>query len=325
MDEHGGNLDLAVRLYGGTYEDWIDLSTGINPYPYPFGNIPERAWSCLPTAHEIGNLERIAGIAYGVSDLLTVAISGAQTAIQMIPLLRSQGLVRVLSPTYSEHATAFKNSGWKVENVSTLEELNGADVGVVVNPNNPDGRHHQPLELLNISSSIGILLVDESFCDLYPELSVAPLITDQSESIIVLRSFGKFYGLAGLRLGFALSGKNNIDNLRQLAGPWPVSGPAISVASIALADREWRTKTLKRINYESAKLDQLANQSGLKLVGGTLLFRTYKTDRMNEIKKQLIQQRIWARFFQDYPDWIRLGLPAKPEHWHRVRRALVEK
>ncbi len=322
MPEHGGNLDLAMHRYGGSRDDWIDLSTGINPHPYPLPAIPEKSWSCLPTCHEIDNLEKIASQAYGTFGCI-VAISGTQSAIQLVPHLRKPELVKILSPTYTEHAVAFKMAGWRVQLVSELEQLVNADIAVVVNPNNPDGRLYQPSELLDLSSRVDLLVVDESFCDLAPELSIAPLITRESRSLLVERSFGKFFGLAGLRLGFVATGELLADELKQLAGPWPVSGPAIAVATTALADQDWRKKTLLRLKQDSARLDQLASQCSLQLVGGTQLFRTYATSNVERLKEQLVQHRIWPRCFPDHPDWIRLGLPSTIEHWNRLERALA--
>ncbi|MYB35205.1 MAG: threonine-phosphate decarboxylase [Gammaproteobacteria bacterium] len=322
MSDHGGNLDLAIRLYGGSHDDWIDLSTGINPHPYPLPGIPEKSWSCLPTREEIDNLEKTASRAYCTSGC-TIAISGAQSAIQIVPRLRKPGVVNILSPTYAEHTAAFKMAGWQVQQVSEFEKLADSDVAVVVNPNNPDGRGYQPNELLELSSHVGLLVVDESFCDLAPELSVASLITRESKSLLVERSFGKFYGLAGLRLGFVIAGELDADSLRRLAGPWPVSGPSIAVATTALADCGWRKNALQRLRHDSGQLDRLANQCGLRLVGGTHLFRTYVTGDVEMLKERLVQHRIWTRWFADYPDWIRLGLPSKTEHWDRLERALT--
>ncbi len=322
MPDHGGNLDQAIRLHGGFRDDWIDLSTGINPHPYPLPTLLEKTWSCLPTRDEINNLERIASQAYCTAGC-TIAIAGAQSAIQLIPRLRKSGLVKILSPTYAEHAAAFKISGWQVQHVSEFEKLVDSDVAVVVNPNNPDGRQFQPSELLELSSHVSLLVVDESFCDLVPDMSVAPLITRESGSLLVERSFGKFYGLAGLRLGFVVAGEPDADRLRQLTGPWPVSGPAIAIAATALADRDWRKKTLQRLRQDSARLDQLASQYGLRLVGGTHLFRTYAYSDVEILKERLVQYRIWPRCFTDYPNWIRLGLPSGTEHWDRLKRAFI--
>ncbi len=322
MPDHGGNLDLAMRLYGGCHDDWIDLSTGINPHPYPLPVIPEKSWSCLPTRNDMDSLEKAACQAYGTRGCV-IAISGAQSAIQLVPRLRKPGLVNILSPTYAEHATAFMTAGWRVQQVSDFGKLADCDVAVVVNPNNPDGRQHQPDELLELSCRVDLLVIDESFCDPAPELSLAPLITRESQSLLVERSFGKFYGLAGLRLGFVVAGELDTDSLRRLAGPWPVSGPAIAVATTALVDRDWRNKALQRLKHDSARLDRLANQHDIRLVGGTPLFRTYATRDVETLKERLVQHRIWPRCFSDYPNWIRLGLPSGMEHWDRLEAALT--
>ena len=229
MRDHGGNLHPAKQVYGG--KNWIDLSTGINRVPYPVPQLSAAAFTDLPGRDAIDLWTRAAGAAYRSSAPL-LALAGAQAAIQLVPHLRPKGLARIVSPTYNEHGVTLRACGWQVEEVATLEDLAGADIGIVVNPNNPDGRHWRQAELLGMIGQVGLLVVDESFADPVPEESLAS--EAGREGLLVLRSFGKFFGLAGLRLGFALGWRADIDRMAALSGPWPVSGPAIEVACKAL-------------------------------------------------------------------------------------------
>jgi cobalamin biosynthetic protein CobC len=172
MREHGGNLDFAQRRFGGRTEDWIDLSTGINRLPYPAVEVEPRHWNVLPSRSEIEALHRAAQQAYG-TDAPIVAMAGAQAAIQLLPLLASRGRARILAPTYNEYAGVLSAAAWDVEEVSELGALVEADLAVVANPNNPDGRHHDPSELLALLPRVGQLVVDESFADAVPGLSLA--------------------------------------------------------------------------------------------------------------------------------------------------------
>ena len=314
MRDHGGNLDWAMDRWGGSEESWADLSTGINPRPYPVPDLPQRAWSALPTRSDLDGLLGAAQAAYDTKAGV-LAVAGAQAAIQMIPLSVEPGVARVLGPTYNEHAAAFAAAGWRVETVTTTEALAGADMAVVVNPNNPDGRVFSKDELLGIAGSVDCLVVDESFADARPEVSVAP---DAGAGLIVLRSFGKFYGLAGLRLGFALG---DVARLQDLAGPWPVSGASIAIGRQALADKAWWAETTARLQRDAARLDALAQGAGWKVVGGTSLFRLYDTDDAEAAQQRLAKGRVWSRIFPYSDRWLRLGLP-DGRGWAMVEEAL---
>jgi hypothetical protein len=207
MREHGGNLDLAQQRFGGRAEDWIDLSTGINRLPYPVGEIDVHHWNALPSRSEIDALHQAARHAYRTSAPI-VAMGGAQAAIQLLPQLAQRGRARILAPTYNEYAPVLSDAGWEVEEVRELDALAGANLAIVVNPNNPDGRRHAPKDLLALLPRVGRLVIDESFADAVPELSLAS--EADRPRLTILRSFGKFYGLAGLRLGFAIGNAADI-------------------------------------------------------------------------------------------------------------------
>ena len=314
MRDHGGNLDAARTRYGAG--DWIDLSTGINRVPWPVPVLPARAWTDLPTRADMARLADAARRAWGVTGAV-VPLAGASQAIQLLPHLAPPGLARVLSPTYNEHAAALAQAGWRVEEVAEPQALEDADMAVVVNPNNPDGRHLPPFALLDLLQKVGTLVIDESFADPTPEMSLAG--ETGRENLWVLRSFGKFYGLAGLRLGFALCAPETAERLAALAGPWPVCGAAVEIGARALADSSWQAATAARLAADAQRMNRL---SPWPLAGGTALFRLYDTPDAAAAQDALARHRIWSRIFPWSPRLIRLGLPA-PQEWDRVDRALA--
>lgn len=316
MRDHGGDIDRARARYGGT--DWIDLSTGINRQPWPVPPLPAPVWTDLPTAAARAALMAAARLAFATT-APGLALAGAQAAIQLVPRLAPPGRARVLAPTYNEHAAALRAAGWRVEEVAGPDALAGADLAVVVNPNNPDGRRHDPAALRALAPRVGRLVVDESFADADPALSLA---AEAGDGIVVLRSFGKFWGLAGLRLGFAFADAATVARLDAMAGPWPVSGPALEIGRLALADTAWRRATADRLAAEAHRLDALAAGAGWTLVGGTALFRTYDAGDAGAAQDRLARARIWSRVFPYSGRWIRLGLPGGAAEWARLAAAL---
>lgn len=315
--DHGGNIDQARAKFGG--DNWIDLSTGINRVPYPIPDIAPHRWADLPTASANTTLIDAAKTAYRTTaDILP--LSGASAAIQLIPRMTKPGIARVLGPTYNEHAAALKAQGWQVQTVSDIDALEGADLAVIVNPNNPTGQTHKPADVLKLKRNLPWLIVDESFADMTPELSLTPSAAQQG--LIILRSFGKFYGLAGLRLGFALGHSHDIDHMRQMAGPWAVSGPALAIGANALTDNDWALETTQRLQFDAARMDAIAARAGWHLVGGTTLFRTYETPHAPTAQNELATHRIWSRIFPYSAQWLRLGLPGPEAEWDRVEHAL---
>jgi cobalamin biosynthetic protein CobC len=315
MLDHGGNLDLACQRFGGHPEDWIDLSTGINRQPYPIGELQSLSWTALPSRSDIEALHEAARSAYG-STAQVVALAGVQAAIQLLPRLTPPGRARIFSPTYNEYAPVLASHGWQVEEVGELDALAGADLAVVVNPNNPDGRAHDPAQLLTLASRVGRLVVDESFADAVPAVSMAA--EAGRAGLLILRSFGKFYGLAGLRLGFALGREADVAALSALAGPWPVSGAAIEIGRRALLDRAWAEATRARLGRDALRLDDLAKGIGWRLIGGTPLFRLYETGDAAAAQERLARGKIWSRIFAFRRGWLRLGLPGDKAEWERL-------
>ena len=320
MQDHGGNLDVAVARFGGRAEDWIDLSTGINRRAYPIGELTERHFAALPSRKEIAALHDAARQAYATSAPV-LALAGVQTAIQLLPRISHPGRARILGPTYNEYAPVLSAAGWQTEEVGDLDALAGADLAVVVNPNNPDGRHHDAIALLALRLLVNRLVIDESFADAVPDLSLAS--EAGREGLLILRSFGKFYGLAGLRLGFVLAPQADVATLAAMAGPWPVSGPAIAVGRRALLDRDWASATRMRLARDSLRLDALACAAGWTTVGGTPLFRLYDVGDANAAQEGLARAKIWSRIFERHPGWLRLGLPSNESEWTRLAEVLV--
>jgi cobalamin biosynthetic protein CobC len=317
--EHGGNLDLAVRRFGGCAEDWIDLSTGINRRSYPLPELALRHWRALPSRSDIDLLHEIARQAYATRAPM-LAVAGAQAVIQMLPRLFRPGRARILVPTYNEYRALLSAGAWDVEEVAGLDALAGADLAVVVNPNNPDGRCHDPQALLALLSHVRHLVVDESFADPVPDLSLTKHAG--RTGLLILRSFGKFYGLAGLRLGFVLGSEADVAALAAITGPWPISGAAIEIGRHALSDRGWAAATSMRLAGDALRLDTMARAIGWTLVGGTLLFRLYETGDAVAAQGHLARAHIWSRIFSERPGWLRLGLPGDEAEWRRLATAL---
>ena len=311
--DHGGGVDAAAVKYGGQRDDWIDLSTGINPVAYPIPPVPAEAWAALPDHAAMARLEAAARAFWRVPDHAAVlAAPGASALIARIPALATPGRVRIDGPTYNEHGYAFRACGWAVQDGPDGQ----TDAVVEVHPNNPDGRlwpaaskEHMPR------------VIDESFCD------VTPLATRIAEAgqkgTIVLKSFGKFWGLAGLRLGFAIGDPALIAPLAQMLGPWPVSGPALTIGTAALCDPEWADATRARLANDAARLDRSVTARGARCVGGTPLFRLYEVADAGRWQETLARHQIWTRVFPYSTTWLRLGLPA-PQYWPRLEAALED-
>jgi len=305
--DHGGGLDAARTRYGGTRADWVDLSTGINPVPYPVGEVPAEAWAALPDRAAFGALEDAARRFWKVPEAaVIVPASGASALIARVPQLVNQSQVVIEGPTYNEHAAAFRAAGYQVLETGT------APVRVVVHPNNPDGR-------LWTGNGTGLTIIDESFCDVTPDASLIGLTA--APGAIVLKSFGKFWGLAGLRLGFAIGHPETLGNLAEMLGPWAVSGPALHIGATALGDPGWAKATRRRLAVDAARLDRLALAKGVTLVGGTDLFRLYQVADAPAWQDRLARGHVWSRVFPYSQHWLRLGLPG-PEQWAQVEAAL---
>ena len=324
--EHGGDLATARRLFPGAPQPFIDLSTGINPHPYPLPPLGANVFAQLPDSAAQLRLSAIAAETYGApSPAHVVCAPGTQLLLPLVARLVPAGRAVILGPTYSEHGRAAAHAGHAVLDASNVEDLQGADLAVVVNPNNPDGRIIGKEALLALSDELkvrgGLLLVDEAFMDVGPrEASLAGDI--DRGNIVLLRSFGKFFGLAGLRLGFALTAPDLATKLNASLGPWAVSSPAIAIAEQALADAAWIDATRTRLASAAKKLDQLLADAAIHVIGGTSLFRLARTPRANALFQHLGANGIIVRHFREHPTWLRFGIPGEP-HWDRLGLALA--
>ena len=319
--EHGGNLDRAISQFGGNRKEWIDLSTGINPYTYNVFDLSSDIWRELPDQQLIESAIHSAKIAYQAKSSC-LPLAGVQQVIQLLPFIikKKTKNVCILYPSYNEYEVQFQRANWNITRCQNVDEMKDANCAIIVNPNNPDGKKFLPNELLELSNTVGTLIIDESFCDLYPHLSVLPHLTEHHKNIIIFRSFGKFYGLAGLRLGFVFSCEKTINEFSYTLGKWAVSGPALAIGACALTDDSWRQQTLEKLEADALRLDKIAQQNGLESVGGTNLFRLYQCNNAKDIQHKLAKQRIWTRIFSYSEYWIRLGLP-KEDGWDRLERA----
>ncbi len=312
--DHGGGLDAAVAEYGGTRSAWLDLSTGINPCPYPAPAPPHDAWNALPDTGAATALLKTARAHWQVPEgAAMMAAPGASSLIIRLPELIDGKRAFIPGPTYNEHAAAFAQAGWQIV-------TNGGqhpDAAVFVHPNNPDGRLWGEKALPAPAQCLTV--IDESFCDVAPRHSLVKILP--RPNTVILKSFGKFWGLAGLRLGFAIGDPLLIARLAQKLGPWPVSGPALHIGRVALEDTAWAEKTRAHLADEAGRLDQLVLAKGARLVGGTSLFRLYDVGDAKAWQHRLAQAHIWSRAFPYSSNWLRLGLPG-PKGWTRLQHAL---
>ncbi|MDA8747290.1 pyridoxal phosphate-dependent class II aminotransferase [Litoreibacter sp.] len=328
--DHGGGLDAAILQYGGARGDWLDLSTGINPVPYPIGEISHDAWTALP---DQGAFDRLTGAArrfWNVPDSAQIVPApGASALIARMPELTDFTGAYIPGPTYNEHAAAFA-AAHKLHDPEDAD----APTHIYVHPNNPTGRLW-PAEAIGKAS---LTIIDESFCDVTPAASHVGFAADPG--VVVLKSFGKFWGLAGLRLGFAIAAPRTLApvdmidvgigdpemvpraSLTDMLGPWAVSGPGLDIAARALNDVAWAEATRARLAQDADRMDQLMTRAGASVVGGTSLFRLYDVGDAAAWQDRLAKGHIWSRIFPYSDSWLRLGLPA-PNRWAQLEAVLA--
>lgn len=324
MLEHGGRLRAAARRYGIAESEWLDLSTGINPDGWPAPAIPAGIWQALPQDDD--DLTVAACAYYGAIRLL--AVSGSQAAIQALPALRPFSRVALVAHSYEEHAHAWQRCGHEVVGVPADEILHIGDevsVVVIVNPNNPTGKFFSRDEMLDLHARLvargGWLVVDEAFMDASPEHSLAPICP--RPGLIVLRSLGKFFGLAGARVGFVLAEKSVLQSLAELLGPWPIAAPSRYVAALALRDAAWQRAARESLPQAARRLAGLLRAHGLEPSGGCSLFQWVRCADAANVHQQLARVGILTRLFEQ-PASLRFGLPCDEAGWARLAAALSE-
>ncbi|WP_308424405.1 threonine-phosphate decarboxylase CobD [Chelatococcus reniformis] len=322
---HGGDLAWARRRFPAAPEPLLDLSTGINPHAYPLPPMPADAFTRLPSAEADARVRHLAATVYGAPDAAHVTLApGTQILLPLLAGLVPPGRAAVLGPTYAEHARAARLAGHDVHDVTDAAALVEADLAVLVNPNNPDGRllaRAAVEDLLAARGGRGLMVVDEAFMDVAPDgVSVASLTS--MPGLAVLRSFGKFYGLAGLRLGALAAVPATVARIAAQLGPWAVSGVALTIAEAALADQPWRTAMRERLAGEVRRLDALLTGAGLA-PSGTDLFRMVESAQAPMLFERLGRAGLVVRCFEAMPQRLRFGLPPDDAAWARLAAALA--
>ncbi|MEM8981738.1 MAG: threonine-phosphate decarboxylase CobD [Pseudomonadota bacterium] len=322
---HGGALDRVAAAFPSAPTPWVDLSTGINPWPWPVESIDTECLNHLPTRGDIDRCREAMAAAFGAPAAALTPVPGTELAIRLLPQIIAARRVAVLAPSYGDHADSWRAAD--VELVTTADPMratDGADVVVVCNPNNPDGRRFNVTDLQRASERLagrsGWLIVDEAYADLDPANSLAPVAG--SEGLIVLRSTGKFFGLAGLRLGAVLAPATVIKALDRLLGVWRVSGPALAVGAKLYADRGWQQAMRTRLAAARQRLDDVFVSSGLTIAGGTDLFRYVAIEDAHATWHGLCEHGIYTRRFAWTTSHLRVGLPATPATADRLAAAL---
>jgi len=323
---HGGDLAAARRLFPDAREPFIDLSTGINPNPYPVPRFSAGLFSRLPDLAAADALAAAAAQAYGApSAAHVVPAPGTQILLPLVAGLVRARRAAIITPSYSEHGRAAALAGHHVTGVRGIDACGDATLVFVANPNNPDGTLLARDDLLALAKDLrrrdGVLVADEAFMDVAPRgASLAADVT--CGNVVVLRSFGKFFGLAGLRLGFALAAPAIAARLGAALGPWAVSGPALVVGAKAIADTAWIERTRRRLEKAAQRLDKILSGSGLDIIGGTALFRLVQTPAARDLFRHLGRAGIWVRAFPDNATWLRFGLPGTKRDWQRLDSAM---
>ncbi|MCI0468366.1 MAG: threonine-phosphate decarboxylase CobD [Beijerinckiaceae bacterium] len=326
LAEHGGDLSAARFAYPQAPEPWFDLSVCTNPYPYPSGGLSAECLAKLPDPEALRALEAAAATAYCVpAHAEVVAAPGTQAIINWLPRLIPAGRAGVLGFTYCEHERSWVAGGAKVSVVDEFARLEDQDIAVIVNPNNPDGRLFPAKDIHALAAALskrgGLLIVDEAFAD-FLEFGASAVPQMPARGLIVLRSFGKTYGLPGLRLGFAIAPIEAAAKLRTALGPWPVSGAAIEIGTKALKDSEWLAWAWRKLKVDAAWLDAILAAAGLERIGGTELFRLVRHPDAGLWHARLAETGILTRQFLNHPDWLRFGIVSSVAGRERLRAAL---
>lgn len=311
--QHGGRIAVAAARYPSAPTPWLDLSTGISPWTYPVDELEPVVWQNLPSIDDLANLEMAAANAFGgVSPDQIVAVPGTDFAIRLLAQLLPADRIGIVGPTYSGYQSA-----WPGAKTLSFAKARGADLLVCANPNNPDGLVIPKAQLQRLRN---LRIVDEAFADASPAQSLLP----HRNGAIVLRSFGKFYGLAGLRLGFVVADRPFVKQVRERLGDWPISGPALAIGTKAYRDIEWQNAQRARLNTASDRLLSALSEAGLTIVGGTPLFQLASHAAASALFSHLAEAGILTRAFAGQPDRLRFGIPGSNSDFDRLAAALSD-
>lgn len=325
IPEHGGDLVWASHIFNIPLNNWLDLSTGINPHSYPIPPIESKEWHFLPSQKSLENTLDLARQYYQIPSSAYIVISpGSQTLIQSLAYLIAPQPIAIISPTYSGHASAFNDAGFPITFCPNLEDIEKTNCryAVVVNPNNPDCRIFEKNDLFNLHRKLlergGLLIIDEAFADITPSISLSSYT--HQPGLIILKSLGKFFGLAGMRIGFALGNDPLIPKLQKMLGPWPIAGGILKITQQALADSAWIEKMQQQLKIEAKAMDQFLEGIGLSAKRSTPLFCLIEHPNSSNLYQRFAAQGIFLRAFKDHPNWLRVGLLKAPD-FNRFKKA----
>lgn len=328
MDElrfHGGRIDAAGRAFPDAPVPWLDLSTGLNPRPWPVPPTMAPDLNALPSTTDLAAMEAAAAAAFGIAPACVAALPGVEIGLRLLASLGLPAPLRRVAPAYGSYCDALPTSVAIDADALADRDLAGGTV-LLGNPNNPDGRIHGRASLLDLARRIGVeggwLIVDEAFADVDPATSVLPHLTPD-DRVLVFRSFGKFYGLAGVRLGFACGHRHMVDHLRDRIGSWPVSATALAIGTAAYRDHRWAMAARTDLRARAERLDALLTRHGLLPTGDCPLFRLVVNDDAPSMFDRLGRAGILTRPFEDRRDWLRFGLPGDDAAFDRLDRALA--
>lgn len=321
---HGGRLDEASRRFPDAPGPWIDLSTGINPQAWGPATPPEVDLRRLPSDAALAGLNRAAARAFGAEALPVAALPGSEIGLRALAEAGLPRPWRVVAPAYRSHAAALPGAT-AISTAQLAEEAARGGTILLANPNNPDGRMVAPVDLLAVAHRLGgkggVLVVDEAFVDAVPGASLVPHLAP-ADPVLVFRSFGKFFGLAGVRLGFAVGSAGLVAKQADRLGSWPVSATAIALGTSAYADAGWIDATRAGLAEAATTLDRLLAAHGLSARGDCPLFRLVETGQAADLFEALGRAGILVRPFDYAPTWLRFGLPGDAEALDRLDRAL---
>jgi cobalamin biosynthesis protein CobC len=330
---HGGKVEAARSLFPQAPGPWIDLSTGISPWPYSCESMPATAFTRLPDPEDLMALESAAAGSFGVVDpTCVIAAPGSDLALRLLGRIFADRRVAVVRPGYSGHVLAWNDAQVTLIAANEIEAASRAhDVIILANPNNPDGRIIERDRLLDVAGQLdarsGALIVDEAFADVLPEQSLCSALGDErAKGVMVFRSFGKFFGLAGVRLGFVVTACAGVKRaFRSALGDWPVSGVAVAAGTAAYRDVDWQETQRQRLRKAAHRLDGMLTRAGLAIAGGTALFRLARCGDADVLFRHLARHGILTRPFSSDGSLLRFGLPADETHWQRLAIALASR
>jgi cobalamin biosynthetic protein CobC len=335
--DHGGNISAAARRFNIPVERWIDLSTGISPWSWPVPAVPQRVWQTLPYPDD--QLESAAADYYGCHRAAILAVPGSQYALQYTPTLLRTGTVAIPRRGYAEHRAAWLGAGHHVVEYAdgaalhTLVMAGTVDHALVINPNNPTADILSLQQLQDLHTQLhangGWLVVDEAFADFPNSPSLASRCP--APGLIVYRSVGKFFGLAGVRLGFLLAPASLCAQLQSTMPPWLLSHLARWIGARALADRAWQLTQQQRLQDTAGEWLKTLHDCVPKLhFVATALFVSGSGDAAycEALYEALGRRAVLLRMFETIEGLgaLRFGLPlpANREHVALLIREAVE-